>query len=206
MTKHFFLSPDLQLLPRWQEAFPEAVAVAAVPVDLIHDDSSILWVSTRVPGWREQLVQQRGDAGIRSVVISGTPGQIEGLQALEAGARGYCHAYATPAMLREVAVVVLHGGLWVGPELMARAIRATSAGGVPTDLSSVDALASLTEREREVALAVARGLTNKEVAAALDITERTVKAHLSAIFEKLAVRDRMQLALKMSSHAGALAP
>tara|TARA_R110001583_G_scaffold132142_1_gene284018 strand:- start:770 stop:1390 length:621 start_codon:yes stop_codon:yes gene_type:complete len=206
MTKHFFLSPDRQLLPRWQEAFPEAVAVAIVPADLIHDDSSILWVSTRVPDWRQQLAQQRGDAGIRSVVISGAPDQAEGLQALESGARGYCHAYATPAMLREVAVVVLHGGLWVGPELMARAIRATSAGGIATDLSSEHALAGLTEREREVALAVARGLTNKEVAAALAITERTVKAHLSAIFEKLAVRDRMQLALRMSSHAGAFAP
>ncbi|MDD2875132.1 MAG: response regulator transcription factor [Azoarcus sp.] len=206
MTKHFFLTPDPHPLSRWQEAFPDAVVVASAPVGLIHDESCILWVSTRMPDWREQLAQQAGAAGIRCVVLSGTPAQAEGLQALEAGARGYCHAYATPAMLREVAVVVLHGGLWVGPELMARAIRATTADGGTMDPSAQQALACLTEREGAVALAVARGLTNKEVAATLDITERTVKAHLSAIFEKLAVRDRMQLALKLSSQADALAP
>jgi DNA-binding NarL/FixJ family response regulator len=206
MTKHLFLTPDPHLLPRWQAAFPEAIVVTSVSADLIHGDSCILWVSTRMPDWREQLAQQAGAAGNRCVVLSGTPAQTEGLQALEAGARGYCHAYATPEMLREVAVVVLHGGLWVGPELMARAIRASRAGGGAMDRSAQQALACLTEREGAVALAVARGLTNKEVAAALDITERTVKAHLSAIFEKLAVRDRMQLALKLSSQAGALAP
>lgn len=206
MTQHFFLTPDLQLLPRWQEAFPDAVAVAAAPANASPDDSCVLWISTRVPDWREQLVRHQHLAGLRCVVLSGSPNQSEGLRALEAGAQGYCHAYATPAMLREVAVVVLHGGLWVGPELMARVIRATGAGRSVTEASAQQALARLTERESAVALAVARGLTNKEVAAALDITERTVKAHLSAIFEKLAVRDRMQLVLRISSHGDAVAP
>ncbi len=56
----------------------------------------------------------------------------------------------------------------------------------------------MSEREREVAFAVAEGLTNKSVAQRLDITERTVKAHLSAVFDKFGVRDRMQLALQIS--------
>ena len=146
------------------------------------------------------LLQQQGVAGVRSVVISDHPAQAEGLHALEAGARGYCHAYATPEMLREVAVVIQHGGLWVGPELMARAIRAASTAGATQGLPRSPFLARLTERESAVALAVARGLTNKEVAASLAITERTVKAHLSAVFEKLGVRDRMQLALSLSAN------
>jgi DNA-binding NarL/FixJ family response regulator len=50
-------------------------------------------------------------------------------------------------------------------------------------------------RERQVAESVARGSTNKEIARVMGITERTVKAHLTASFEKLGVRDRMQLAL-----------
>ncbi|UUA74872.1 helix-turn-helix transcriptional regulator [Cellvibrio sp. QJXJ] len=61
----------------------------------------------------------------------------------------------------------------------------------------------LTGRERAVAELVAAGKTNKEVARELDITERTVKAHLGASFEKLGVRDRLQLALAFSNNAKA---
>ncbi|MCH8282968.1 MAG: helix-turn-helix transcriptional regulator, partial [Chloroflexi bacterium] len=72
----------------------------------------------------------------------------------------------------------------------------TSLGG--RESLPVDSLTILTERERAVALAVAEGRSNKEVARLLDITERTVKAHLGAAFRKLGVRDRMQLVLKLS--------
>ncbi len=54
---------------------------------------------------------------------------------------------------------------------------------------------TLTEREREVAKAVAQGASNKEIARQLDITERTIKAHVGAILEKLGARDRLQLSL-----------
>lgn len=57
------------------------------------------------------------------------------------------------------------------------------------------ALDVLSQRERQVAEAASRGSTNKEIARTMGITERTVKAHLSAVFEKLDVRDRMQLSL-----------
>lgn len=53
----------------------------------------------------------------------------------------------------------------------------------------------LTVREQEVAMAVAKGASNKEIARQLDITERTVKAHVGAILDKLKVRDRLQLSL-----------
>ena len=56
----------------------------------------------------------------------------------------------------------------------------------------------LTTRERLVAEAIAAGKTNKEAARELDITERTVKAHLGAVFDKLGVRDRLQLVLLLS--------
>jgi two-component system NarL family response regulator len=56
-------------------------------------------------------------------------------------------------------------------------------------------LHDLTPREREIALSVSGGLSNKEVARQLAITERTVKAHLSNVFEKLNVKDRMALSI-----------
>ena len=56
---------------------------------------------------------------------------------------------------------------------------------------------ALTPRESEVAEMAAKGASNQEIAASCGISERTVKAHLSAIFEKLGVVDRLQLALKV---------
>jgi DNA-binding NarL/FixJ family response regulator len=65
----------------------------------------------------------------------------------------------------------------------------------PTPSADDPRLAVLTQRELEVARKIADGASNKEVARDLDITERTVKAHAGAIFEKLGARDRLHLSL-----------
>ncbi len=61
----------------------------------------------------------------------------------------------------------------------------------------------LTERERETAHHIARGASNKEIARELGITERTVKAHVGAILEKLNLRDRLQIALRVNGQTPA---
>jgi DNA-binding NarL/FixJ family response regulator len=61
----------------------------------------------------------------------------------------------------------------------------------------------LTDREKEVARTLARGASNKEIARSLDITERTVKAHVGAVLEKLQVRDRLQLSLVVNRRTSA---
>jgi DNA-binding NarL/FixJ family response regulator len=126
------------------------------------------------------------------VVLSNVPEDGQGLAALGAGASGYCSALALPAVLKQVASVVSEGGLWVGPQLMRRLMQglARHSGDIPKP-----ALDILSQRERQVAQAVSQGSTNKEIARVMGITERTIKAHLSSIFEKLGVRDRMQLSL-----------
>jgi DNA-binding NarL/FixJ family response regulator len=120
------------------------------------------------------------------------PEDEQGLAALSAGASGYCSALTLPAVLRQVAGVVEHGGLWVGPQLMRRLMQGLAVRNIE---AAEPALDMLSQRERQVAEAAARGSTNKEIARVMGITERTVKAHLSAAYEKLGVRDRMQLSL-----------
>jgi DNA-binding NarL/FixJ family response regulator len=119
---------------------------------------------------------------------------------LEAGAQGYCNAHADPEVLREVAEVAIRGGLWVGETLLSRMLGGLSKRLVerPSD-DGEGPLSRLTEREREIARRVTRGESNKEIARGLDIAERTVKAHLTVVFEKLGVRDRLQLALACST-------
>jgi len=82
----------------------------------------------------------------------------------------------------------------VGPELMRR-LRTALAGQRAPAQSEADQLVALSRREKEVALAAAAGASNKEIARALGITERTVKAHLSAIFKSLGIRNRVQLSV-----------
>ena len=89
------------------------------------------------------------------------------------------------------------GGLWLGADLMRQLVFAT-AGILKRDTQVPPVLAVLSQRERDVAEAVAAGKNNKEIARDLNITERTVKAHLSAVFDKLKVRDRLHLVLVMA--------
>ena len=137
--------------------------------------------------------------GCKVVVLAAIPRDDDALAALGAGAHGYCNAYADPQVLREIAEVVLRGGLWVGESLLSRLIAALAPAsrGMPVE-GAEDPLLRLTAREREIADHVLKGRSNKEISRETGLAERTVKAHLTAIFEKAGVRDRLQFALVCS--------
>ncbi len=194
--RHLFAAPGAKLRANWLEAFPGASLCNRVPAN---PDADVVWV----------LLPEEGDvadllAGCRSaagklplIALSDVPGDDQGLAALGAGVVGYCNGHAAPAVLRLVANTVRNGGLWVGQSLLQRLLggiaRAAAAKFDPPELSAW--ASGLTEREIEVARAAASGLGNKEIAGQLDITERTVKAHLGSVFDKLKLRDRMHLTL-----------
>ena len=186
---------------RWSAAFPEGRIIGSA-VDLPPaGEVSTIWVSAEGPRWLDHLRNLSSRIPVNPVIVASlNPEQEEALAALEAGARGYCHALAAPAMLQDVAGVVIRGGLWVGTDLMLRVLAAVR-GGLPESVQVRDGgslLAGLSPREQQIARALAEGLSNKEVANRLNIAERTVKAHLSSIFEKIGVRDRLQLVLRLA--------
>jgi len=198
--QQFFVSSTGQLKDRWATAFPEAEIVGKVS-DISGTSPGVIWLDTSKLATGEKLARltEAVAKGHPVVVLSATPGELEAFQALNAGCAGYCHVNAAAQQLREIALVVEHGGLWMIPELMQR-LLALSVRVVPAKAGSGEpALNELTARELMVADQVAHGATNREIAQSLDITERTVKSHLSAIFSKLAVRDRVQLALAMNN-------
>lgn len=196
MKRPVFLTPRPEPIPRWLEAFPDATVMADRYADAATlTQASIVWVhlagDAQTDASRVTAVRTRApDAAI--VALSNVPEDEQGLAVLSAGASGYCSALTLPAVLRQVATVVEQGGLWVGPQLMRRMMSGLAANASPAPAPS---LRILSQRERQVADAVARGATNKEIARVMGITERTVKAHLTAIYEKLGVRDRIQLSL-----------
>ncbi len=90
-------------------------------------------------------------------------------------------------------MLIKSGNIWLYPSFMQELIAQSF---VQTN-SKNELLEKLSLREKETALEVAKGKSNKEIAIELNITERTVKAHLSSIFEKVGASDRFTLALML---------
>jgi DNA-binding NarL/FixJ family response regulator len=219
-TQHFFLSSPAAALPeRLREAFADIVPLPAdallARLPTLPAAQSLVWLSNTDAQWPQALRQiLQTQPAARVVLLSSVPEPAEGLRALDDGARGYTHAYGVPALLQEVALVIEHGGLWVGPDLLRRLVGSTNAALAAQQAVSVskaqapvaaapsagpNAWTLLSAREAQVARAVSAGRSNKEVADKMFISERTVKAHLGAIFEKLGVRDRLQLVLRLAA-------
>jgi len=200
--QHWIIDKEKRLFPAWHEAMPAAVMlgrdeVSNLPVGV----PGILWCRLRSGEAVEAVLggMPRGD-GRLIVLLCDEPDETTVMQALAAGAAGCCNTHAAPEVLRQVATVVENGGLWIGQSLLQRLVGSTSrlleekaSEGRRNDWSTM-----LSEREAQVARLVAGGASNKEVASQLDITERTVKAHLGAVFEKLELRDRLQLSLRIN--------
>lgn len=110
-------------------------------------------------------------------------------RALDHGAAGFIPKSAALDTLRDAVLCVLGGQPWL-PDALRNAVAMTRSQQRDTDLAA--RLASLTAQQFRVLTMIADGLLNKQIADRLAIQERTVKAHVSVIFEKLGVRNRTQ--------------
>jgi DNA-binding NarL/FixJ family response regulator len=166
----------------------EAVAaVAGAAPDVVLMDLSMPGVDG-VAATRRILAEH---AEVKVVVLTTFADQRRILDALDAGASGY--------LLKDAS-----------PDEILSAIRSVVAGGAPLDPKAARVLLDaqrapkperrLSAREREVLALLATGLANKQIARRLGITERTVKAHLTSIFQQLGVTDRTQAALWAREH------
>lgn len=138
------------------------------------------------------------------IVLSASPSIKEELAVLKAGARGYCNQNISAELLRKAVKKVQQGEVWITRKLIPSFIEEVATlnqRGVKNDNSLISVnLDILTPREREIAALIGQGANNKTIARKLNITERTVKAHLSEIFRKLRIPDRLQLALFVHGH------
>jgi DNA-binding NarL/FixJ family response regulator len=117
------------------------------------------------------------------------------LRALAAGADGFLLKDTPPPEILEAIRRVSDGDPMLSPSVTRRLIKQVAPPDSSRTLRAQERLDCLTEREREVALAVGRGLSNAEVAAELFLSVPTVKAHVSRLFEKLDVTNRVQIAI-----------
>ncbi|NLI92532.1 MAG: response regulator transcription factor [Peptococcaceae bacterium] len=118
-------------------------------------------------------------------------------EGLQNGAKGFLLKDTQPDELFKIIRVVHTGGVCLHPDATQKLlgkIAACGAGTASENLPEHD-LTQLTNREKEVLRLIGNGLSNKEISAALFITEGTVKSHVSSLLAKLGARDRTQLAL-----------
>ena len=120
---------------------------------------------------------------------------------LKAGVRGCCQNDSEPKLVNQVVMAVQEGELWIRRTLTSRFINELSKISAKNKSyrATLGLLNRLTQREYDIAVRVANGESNKQIAQSCDITERTVKAHLTEIFLKLGVSDRLNLALVLVS-------
>jgi len=123
----------------------------------------------------------------------------EAISVLKAGARGYSVKEIEASHLRKAVKVTQNGEVWVGRrvicQLLAELTSCTEKGQEDIPAQADVYLKYLTPRERQISLLVSEGSSNKEIASQLNISERTVKAHLTVVFQKLQITDRLRLGL-----------
>lgn len=130
----------------------------------------------------------------RVMILSMTPNFAEAQKFLALGAMGYGNAMMHESHLYSVYQALEEGKIWLHPDFITLMITQIHDHNNPKE-KSLEILDALSKREREVALLLGEGATHQEISDALDITVRTVKAHASAIYQKLDVKDRLALSL-----------
>lgn len=129
---------------------------------------------------------------VRVVVLTSFADRTRVSEALDAGAAGYVLKEAEPEELLRAVQSVVRGEMPIDPRV--------TKGLLERQGAPAPATVDLTDREREVLACVAEGLPNKIVARRLGISEKTVKTHLTRIFERIGVTDRTQAALWARDH------
>jgi DNA-binding NarL/FixJ family response regulator len=137
----------------------------------------------------------------RVIILTGGHNATVHQQAVHGGAMGVVLKDQAAEVLHKAILQVQAGGVWIDAALTARLLSGmTSRSGTPAPDPSAAKIATLTLREREVIALIAEGLTNKQIAQRLSISAATVNHHLSAVYGKLDVPSRLELAIYAYGH------
>lgn len=201
--KLFFLVHNNEVEARWCR-FAESVGAEVVKkLELAEPTEAIglVHISSVAPAEIDGLCQRL--PALKWIALSDVPNDREGLSLLGQGFRGYLNAYPTASVFAEVLAVVARNDIWAGPALTQKLLKQflqQQSGGID-EVEPPQENYQLTERESGVLDLLLVGCSNKEIARELNITERTVKSHVTSILKKTETKDRLTLILKLNKQA-----
>jgi two-component system nitrate/nitrite response regulator NarL len=196
---HAVLRNGLKALLRQAETDPQVVEASDGAEGLrlagLHRDLDAVFLDLEMPGISgmsaiEEFGKQYPDLPV--IVLSSSEDPREVRRALAAGALGYVPKSASSETLLAAVGFVLQGNVYVPPLMLKEPLP--SAADVKT-ASAPEAAARLTDRQLDVLRQLERGLSNKEIAMALNLSEKTVKVHITSIFKVFNVVNRTQAAM-----------
>ena len=194
---HAVLRESLRTLLQTQPDF-HVVGAAGTGTEALHlvqqHHPEVLVLDLFMPdgdGFEVLRTLERHGARVAAVVLTGSQEERDFVQTVRLGARGLVLKSDGPDKLFAAIRAVASGELAFSEEL-AHAVLGAMVGENERGAAS---LVRLSDREKQIAFLVARGMKNKDIAAELAITENTVKRHLQSIFSKTGVHDRLELAV-----------
>jgi two-component system nitrate/nitrite response regulator NarP len=159
-------------------------------------DADVVVLDIQMPGGSglhvARTMRERGDRR-PIVLLTAAIGDPALREAVSLDVKGFLLKSSDPVLLIECIDEVCRGGSWVDPRLKERLVAVSAAPG---------SRRPLTERERELVHLVRQGLKNREIAERMNTTEGTVKAYLNALYDKLGIDNRTELALQASEIIG----
>ena len=191
--KLYLISDDIIVRQRWAKALTEFSPVVVETFGAVTPIPSIIFVLDRMIGALNDT-ELKNLFSHRVMILSMVPNFQDAQRLLKMGAMGYGNAMMHISHLHSAYQALEEGKVWLHPDfitLMITQIRDTATA----QEKSAALLDGLSKREQEVALMLGNGSTHQQIADALDITVRTVKAHATSIYQKLDVKDRLALSL-----------
>jgi RNA polymerase sigma factor (sigma-70 family) len=185
----------------------EAANGEEIPRVVERTKPDVLLLDLKMP--KGDVVQNLLDAGARSpttrvIVLTAFSDEENVLNAAKGGAKGYVPKGVPSATLLQAIKIVQNGGCWIDKEIPSwetfEEIVRDQSNSREAAPQLDDSIKALTKREMEILRLVAEGLTNEEIGKKIFISEKTVKTHLTNIFDKLKVNNRFKAALMLMGH------
>jgi two-component system nitrate/nitrite response regulator NarL len=137
---------------------------------------------------------------VRTVLLTAQVGDSDVLEAVQLGARGVLMKHAATELLFRCLHAIMDGQYWVGRECVGSIIDTMRERALPAGSAARQPTFGLTPRQLEIVSAIVAGATNHDIAEQFSISSKTVKYHLTKMFDKLGVANRIELALFAVEH------